>query len=94
MTKDENVFLPPIKKISLFTDMIWGLVSGHVDYSCPLNLNFTVKAKSKHSQEYKPTVCAVISAFILDIYMSTAMPSGYVSPLEAVPSLPNIKQLL
>lgn len=51
MTKDENVFLPPIKKISLFTDMICGLVSGHVDFPCPLNLNFMVKAKSKHSQE-------------------------------------------
>lgn len=40
------------------------------------------------------TVCAVISASILTIYMPAALPSGYVSPPKAAPMLPNTPQLL
>lgn len=87
----EIYFLPAIKEISLLIDMIWVLVFWHLD-CCPLDLNFGAKAKPKSSSS--SAVCAVISASILTIYMSTAMPRGYVSPFKAAPMFPNTPQLL
>lgn len=79
--KGGNVFSSAIKEINLLIDMMWVLVSWHLD-CCPIYLHFVVKAKPKSSSTSgtKPTVCAVISASILTIYMSTVMALGYVSP--------------
>lgn len=93
--KDRNVFSPAIKEINLLIDMIWVLVTWHLD-CCPFRPKFCDQGQTqaKQNQWYKSTVCAVISASVLTVYMSTAMPRGYVSPSRAAPMKPNTPQLL